>query len=112
MYPFTSSLLTADLTNERLPRRLRGAHRHYRYDPDQFLEEPALQPDPISMGFRQVLAGGLIGRLVRWFERRAEAREERAFTQRGDAGATQTAESTIAVLATATDNSDEERTAA
>lgn len=62
-----------------------GRPRRQHADPDGFLGvDPALQPDPLYMGLRQWVAHGPIGRLAAWFERRAEAREDRAANQRVD----------------------------
>lgn len=114
MLPYIPPSLMVELTHEHLERRLRTVRRQYRYDPDQFEDAPSvLQPDPVFMWLRHMVANGPIGRLVRWFERRAEAREDRASTQRAGAGVKWTERARIDPLpAPSGDAPDEERTAA
>lgn len=113
MMPLTPPYLIADLTHEHLERRLRHGQPRYRYDPDRFEESAALQPDPIYLGLRHVVSEGPLGRLVHWFEQRAEVREERAWNRRIDAKAKSVERPTLEVLSpSTTDAPDEERTAA
>lgn len=86
MLPLYPPYAIADLAHEHLEGRLPDGRPRRRPDPDRFLDESsALQPDPMFMVLRSAVISGPIGRLMRWVDARAEAREERAVgSPRGD----------------------------
>ena len=52
-------------------------------DPDGFLSlDPSLQQDPVFMSMRAFFRTGPIGALMRWIDRRVEAREDRLYGAR------------------------------
>jgi hypothetical protein len=63
------------------------------HDPDHFFANEALRPDPAMVGLRALFAIGPIGALMRWIDRKIEAREERIFgTPDGDRSGASTTE--------------------
>ncbi|MBA2470161.1 MAG: hypothetical protein H0V37_12215 [Chloroflexia bacterium] len=85
MLPLTPPYAITDLAREHLEGRPPDGRPRRHRDPDAvFDESTALQPDPISMGIRNIVTNGPIGRLWRWNERRLEAREDRGHTSRVD----------------------------
>jgi hypothetical protein len=122
MLPLLPPYVINDLAHEHLEGRLPDGRPRRRHDAARFDESADLQPDPVAMGIRVLMTSGPIGRVVQWFERRAEAREDRkvrrdrevhAVYQRIDAALMQAERSTIEPLPAPTgDAPDEERTAA
>jgi hypothetical protein len=47
--------------------------------PDGFLADDNLMPDPAYSAIRTIFTAGPIGALMRWIDRRIEAREERLY---------------------------------
>lgn len=74
MLPLYPPYAIADLAHEHLPDGRTRRHR----DPDGFFDDSlALQPDPVFMGLRRLVASGPIGALAHWIDQRIEAQEDR-----------------------------------
>ena len=79
MHPMIPPSLLIDLANERF--KVKPAMNDFTtsQDPDRLFLNDASMPDPVTMALRTLFASGPLGALMRWIDRKIEAREDRRY---------------------------------